>query len=217
MLKRPVAPEGGVAGRFIVFEGIDGSGKSSALATVAEALWRDGVQVATTREETPSVRGEWVRRSIEERMDPLTTTFLFLADRAQHVQEIEAWRAAGKHVLCDRFLHSTLAYQAVTLQGRVPDPEAFLRRLHTPWCPLPDHVMLFKADPERCLQRTRDREGAASRYEKASFLARVQERYLGLAAADPERFTVVDADQDQETVAETVARRVRDVLVPVAG
>ena len=181
-------------GRLVTFEGIDGSGKSSTMEHVAAALRAAGHPVEATREETATERGAWVRRSIAEHWDPLTTTLLFVADRAQHVAgEVNPWLQAGKTVLCDRFVHSTLAYQSVTLAGRVPDPRRFLRGLHEPWCPMPDHVLLFKADPVRCLDRVRKR-GEATNYEKADFLAKVQDAYLAEAKADP-RVVVLDAER----------------------
>ena len=183
--------------RFIAFEGIDGSGKSSTLDRVARALAREGRDVVATREETATERGAWVRRSIEGKWDPLTTTFLFAADRAQHVRDIEAWLAAGKTVLCDRYVHSTYAYQGVTLKGVVPEPRRFLGGLHAGWCPLPDKVLLFRADPARCLERVRKR-GQATNYEKAAFLEQVQAAYLAEAEADPGRFHVIEAERDIE-------------------
>ena len=185
-------------GRFITFEGIDGSGKSSTLARVATALRKAGVDVVETREETATERGSWVRKAISEGWDPIATTLLFAADRAQHVKEIEAWLAAGKTVLCDRYVHSTYAYQSVTLAGRLPDPHAFLRRLHEPWCLMPDHVLLFRADPGRCLDRVRKR-GATTAYEKVEFLNRGQEAYLAEARSDG-RIAVLDAERDIQLV-----------------
>ncbi|MFA5944683.1 MAG: dTMP kinase [Candidatus Thermoplasmatota archaeon] len=185
-------------GRFIAFEGIDGSGKSSTLARVAAALRKTGVDVVETREETATERGAWVRKAIAEGWDPITTTLLFVADRAEHAKEIEAWLAAGKTVLCDRYVHSTYAYQSVTLAGRIPDPHAFLRRLHEPWCPMPDHVLLFRADPARCLDRVRKR-GETTAYEKVEFLNRVQEAYLSEARSDG-RIAVLDAERDIQAV-----------------
>lgn len=182
-------------GRLIAFEGIDGSGKSSTLARVADALRKEGHDVVATAEETDTPQGRWVRQSIAESWDPVATTFLFAADRAQHVREMQAWLDDGKTVLCDRFLHSTLAYQSVTLQGRMPDPRAFLAGLHAGWCPLPDHVLLFKADPARCIERVR-RRGATSAYEKVRFLEQVQAAYLDEAQRDPLRFHVLDAERD---------------------
>lgn len=194
-------------GRLIAFEGIDGSGKSSTMERVAAALRAEGRQVETTREETATERGAWVRQAIAAGWDPLTTTFLFAADRAEHVKQIRAQLAAGTTVLCDRFVHSTYAYQSVTLAGRVPDPRAFLRRLHEPWCPMPDHVLLFHADPARCLDRVRKR-GEATAYEKVEFLARVQDAYLADARSDG-RFTVLDAERPIEVLAADAVEHVR--------
>jgi dTMP kinase len=195
-------------GQLIAFEGIDGSGKSSTLARVVAALQKDGKSVVATREETASERGGWVRRSITEKWDPLTTTFLFVADRAQHVAELKVLLDAGTHVLCDRFLHSTLAYQGVTLQGRMPDPTSFLRGLHEGWCPLPDKVLLFKADPAKCIERVRKR-GQEAPYEKAQFLTRVQDAYLAEARRDAGRFTILDAERDLEVVAQDALAQVK--------
>ncbi|MEK6975515.1 MAG: dTMP kinase [Candidatus Thermoplasmatota archaeon] len=198
-----------MAGRLIAFEGIDGSGKSSTLERVARALAKEGRDVVPTREETATERGEWVRKSIAGHWDPLTTTFLFLADRAEHVREMKGWLAAGKTVLCDRYLHSTYAYQGLTLQGHVPDPRKFLTGLHEGWCPLPDKVLLFKADPARCFERVRKR-GQATNYEKVQFLEQVQAAYLDEARRDPSRFHVLDAERDIELVG-------RDALSIVRG
>lgn len=196
-------------GRFIAFEGIDGSGKSSTLDRVARALAKDGHDVVATREETATERGAWVRKSIEGKWDPLATTFLFVADRAEHAREIRAWLAAGKTVLCDRYVHSTYAYQGLTLQGHVPDPRAFLHGLHAGWCPMPDKVLLFKADPARCLERVRKR-GQAAAYEKAAFLEQVQAAYLEEARRDPGRVHVIDAERGIEDLG-------RDALALVRG
>ena len=194
-------------GQLIAFEGIDGSGKSSTLERVASALRASGQAVETTRGETASERGAWVRKAVAERWDPLTTTFLFLADRAQHVAEIKPLLDAGKTVLCDRYVHSTYAYQSVTLAGRMQDPRTFLRRLHDPWCPQPDHVLLVQADPVRCLERVRKR-GDTTAYEKVEFLARVQEAYMAEARSDG-RFAVLDAERPIDALAADAERQVR--------
>jgi dTMP kinase len=203
-------------GKLIAFEGIDGSGKSTSIARIAEALRADGIDVVATREETQSATGDWVRRSIQERWDPLATTFLFLADRARHVQEIQAWRAAGRHVLCDRYIHSTFAYQGVTLAraGTFPtalDALPFLQGLHEPWCPLPDRVLLFTCDPQAAVRRVQER-GHATPYEKEALLGQVQELYLALAKRDAGRFTVIDSDRHIDAVAEEAAAVVRRLL-----
>lgn len=192
-MREPAVPSAR-GGRFIAFEGIDGSGKSSTMARVAAALKAEGRDVVTTREETDTERGAWVRKAVAEGWDPIATTLLFVADRAAHAADINAWLAAGKTVLCDRYVHSTYAYQSVTLADRLKDPSGFLRRLHEPWCPMPDHVLLFRADPARCLDRVRKR-GQATAYEKVEFLNRVQEAYLAEARSDG-RIAVLDAERD---------------------
>jgi len=196
---------------FVTFEGIDGTGKSTTIKRVAKALQQDGVEAHVTREETDSPTGEAVRRSIQEKWDPLATTFLFVADRARHVAELRPMLDAGRLVLCDRFVHSTYAYQTVTLEGQVPDPMAFLRALHEGWCPMPDRVVLLTSDPAKAVARTVKR-GQTTPYEKVEFLTKVQERYMEMARKDAGRFTVVDADRPLEELAKDALAAVRGVL-----
>ena len=203
-------------GRFIVFEGIDGSGKSSTLAAVAAALRKEGREVVETREETPSETGQWVKRSIAEKWDPLATSFLFAADRARHVEEIERHLEAGRTVLCDRFMHSTLAYQSVTLRNRMKDPVTFLRRLHDGWCPTPDHVLFFRADPAKSVERVRKR-GQTAPYEQVAFLQNVQNAYESLAKAEKGLFHVLDAERDLVAVSMDATAIIRRwIEAPVA-
>ncbi|MGB0652565.1 MAG: dTMP kinase [Thermoplasmatota archaeon] len=197
--------------RFIVFEGIDGSGKSSALAAVADALAAEFPDLVTTREETDGPLGEAVRASIERRDDPLTTTFLFLADRAQHVQELRRMLGQGQRILCDRFHFSTYAYQAHTLQDRVADPLAWLEELHARFSIHPDKVLLFDVDPKEAVRRLTQR-GAATPYEKVAFLEAVRANYLDLAQSYGEKFHVLDAGRSQDDVAAEATRVVRDWL-----
>ncbi|MES2155488.1 MAG: dTMP kinase [bacterium] len=196
---------------FVTLEGIDGSGKSSTLKRVAQELRSEGVAVWPTREETAGPTGDWVRRAIAEHWPPLSVAFLFAADRARHVAEIEQHRAAGELVLCDRFIHSSLAYQSVTLAGAVADPAAFLRGLHAGWCPEPDRVVLFDSDPEKAVARTASR-GATTPYEKVAFLRQVRANYLALAKAEPARFVVLDADQRADGLAKAALAAVRGAL-----
>ncbi len=192
-------------GRFITFEGIDGSGKSTAIQAVAAQLQAAGHEVLVTAEETDSYLGEAVRASIDEGADPLATAYLFLADRARHATEIRAALEAGKHVLCDRYMHSTLAYQGVTLAGRMTDPMAFLRFLHTPIGLEPDMVLLLDIDPEVSVARL-DRDKAP--YEKVEFLAKVRKQYQLLAAGRPDMIHTIDAATSKEDVAAAAVKHV---------
>ena len=183
-----------MAGRFIVFKGIDGSGKSTAIRGVAQALgdpW-------CTREETDTPYGALVRQSIAEKAPPLATAFLFLADRAQHVPEIRAQLEDGD-VLCDRFAHSTLAYQSVTLDGVLEDPTETLRDWHRCLDLWPDHVLLLDLPADVAVARAQGR-GDTTPYEKVAFLEQVRNAYLALAEVESERFTLIDATQAPEAV-----------------
>ncbi|HUR61704.1 MAG TPA: dTMP kinase [Candidatus Thermoplasmatota archaeon] len=204
-------------GRLVSFEGIDGSGKSTVIARVAQTLRAEGLQVMATREETASATGDWVKRAVHERWDPLATTFLFLADRARHVREMGGWQDGGSHVLCDRFMHSTFAYQCATLAG-IPGWGSplgalpFLEGMHAGWCPMPDRVLLFTCDPAIAVRRVKQR-AATTPYEKEAFLRQVQGNYLALAQKDPGRFTVIDSDQHIDVVTEEATTLVRKLLV----
>lgn len=196
---------------LVAFEGIDGTGKSTAIRAVAASLRKEGLDVEATREETGGPTGDAVRRSIKERWPPMATTFLFVADRACHVAELRSLLDQGRLVLSDRFVHSTYAYQSVTLEGVLPDPPAFLRGLHQGWCPEPDHVVLLTCDPAKAVARTHKR-GATTPYEKVEFLAKVQARYLEMARKEKRRFTVVNADRPPAAVAKDALAAVRKVL-----
>ncbi len=206
--RRLVAP-------FIVFEGIDGTGKSTVMGRVAKHLQEAGHGVWETAEETDTWHGAAVRRAREESLDPIATTLLFVADRAAHVAEISARRAAGDVVLCDRFVHSTLAYQSVTLEGALPDVPAWLASLHDGWCPEPDHVVLLLGDPQLCVERAA-RRGTTDPYEKADFLTKVQRAYQAMATADPEHFTVLDTEQGLDQVSDAAVEAVAQLVSPAS-
>jgi dTMP kinase len=187
--------EGARAGALVTVEGIDGTGKSTLVAALGRWLASAGVKAAIQREPTGTWLGEAVRKSHTLRSDPLTQTFLFLADRAHHCESMRAEVAAGAVILCDRYFDSTLAYQGAALHDRMAasgeDALAWLRSLHDPWVLLPDLTVLIVDDPARCIARVKAR-GRASMFEDASYLARVQENYLKAAAAEPARFRLVE-------------------------
>jgi dTMP kinase len=190
--------DGAAKGALITVEGIDGTGKSTVVAALGRALASAGVRAAVQREPTSSWLGEAVRKSHTLRLDPLTQTFLFLADRAHHVEAIRAEVGMGAVVLCDRYFDSTVAYQGAALQGSFggtgKDPLQWLRSLHDPWVLVPDLTVLIVDEPARCLERVKAR-GSPSLFEDLEFLARVQGNYRKAAAAEPGRFRVVEGGE----------------------
>ena len=192
-------------GKLITFEGVEGAGKTTQLARAAADLAARGVDVVTAREPGGTAVGEQVRAILLSRdnaaMAPLAEVFLYLAARAQLVAEVVAPAlAAGKFVLLDRYVHSTLAYQgyglAVDLGGASPQENiAKLRELcrvavGEAW---PDLVIVLDVPPEEGFARLAGEAPDRIEARDLSFHRRVREGFRALAAEEPERVVVVDA------------------------
>ncbi len=186
---------------FITFEGPDGSGKSTQLRMLASALREEGIEVITTREPGGTEIGDQIRAVImnmkNKAMDPRTELLLFNASRAQLVEElIRPALNAGKIILCDRYADSTMAYQGY---GHGLDKDALRRLLNFATGGLkPDLTLLFDISAEAGLKRRQANHDEWNRMDDYAlqFHERVRGGFLELAAADPERWTVLDADRD---------------------
>jgi len=183
---------------FVTFEGIDGSGKTTVSRLVAETLRARGEKVFLTGEPTKGWTGEAVRRSYADDVGPLAESFLFLADRAAHQEEIRRHLARDELVLCDRYADSTYAYQGARLHGIVPRPIPFLRGMSEPWILQPDLALLLRVPAELGLRRIADRP-TKIRFEQLAFLRKVARNYDALAKS--RRFVVLDGREEAEPVA----------------
>jgi dTMP kinase len=196
---------------LVTIEGIDGSGKTSLVKRLPALL--PGADLVLTHEPTDGHTGKAVRDALVRGAPPLETLFLFLADRAAHAPGIEEAVRARKIVICDRYHDSTVAYQSVAI-GSLPgvdDLREFLRSFARHF-PRPKLTVLLRADPAACIRRLEAR-GPKIPYEREEFIAKVQEAYLALAAAEP-RFKTVDAERDISDVAKEVAALVRGLSGP---
>jgi len=196
-------------GFFITFEGPEGSGKSTQIRMLADALTRQGLPCLTTREPGGTDFAERLRALIKnyqgpEIIHPETELLLIEAARSQHAAEkILPALEEGKVVLCDRFTDSSSAYQGVARGLGLPKVaalNAFATRGR-----LPDVTILLDLPPERGFARTRKREETQGEYDRfevedLTFHHLVRQAFLDLAAAEPERFLVTDADRDAETI-----------------
>jgi len=191
---------------FVVFEGIDGTGKTTVLHSVVKRL--EGQRIHITREPTDTLLGDAVRWGVQ-RGDPVLEALLFAADRSQHVKEIRRYLEKGYSVISDRYIWSSIAYQSVGLSGVVEDPEAWITELHRPFHVESDHVLLFVCDPDVCMTRISSRSDI-SRFERKGFLERVQQVYLRLAEHHGAR--VVDASRPFEDVCSDVESVLREIL-----
>lgn len=200
------APE---LGDFVVFEGGESVGKSTQAAWLATRRGAD-----LTFEPGDTGLGRELRRLLlgetGVRLDVLSEALLMAADRAQHVAEsIRPALEAGRDVVCDRYVGSSLAYQGY---GRGLDVDAVraLSEVATGglW---PDLVVLLDMDPQRARARA---GGGSDRFEALGmdFHLRVRAGYLELAAADPARWAVIDADRPARDVRDDIAALVADRL-----
>lgn len=200
---------GPTRGRFIVFEGGDGTGKSTQAALLA-----DRIGARLTREPGGTPVGRRIRDVVLDpdhpELAPRTEALLMAADRAQHVAElIVPTLTGGRHVVSDRYVASSLAYQGV---GRAlgVDAVADLNDFGTDGL-RPDLVILLEVAPETAdarLGHELDRIESSGR----TLAAQVRETYRRFAAADPERWAVVDATGERDDVAERVNVVVRERL-----
>lgn len=191
-------------GTFITVEGVEGMGKSTVIACVADHYRSHGHEVVLTREPGGTEIAEVIREVIlehyDESMHPDTELLLYFASRAQHIHAvIIPALAAGKMVISDRFTDASYAYQA---GGRGLDKDK-IRLLEEKFASdiQPDVTLLLDAPVEVGLDRIRQR-GEQDRMEKeqVEFFLRVQAAYHERAEQFPERFRIIDASQSIEAV-----------------
>lgn len=197
-----------MAGRFISFEGIDGSGKSTQARLLADSLRALGRDVVLTREPGGSKGAEEIRALVLEgdpdRWSAETELLLFTAARRDHLERlIRPALAAGQIVITDRFADSTRIYQGT----RSGDQQGLVDQLHDLMIGQePDVTFLIDMDPDLGHARAKGRGGHEERFE--DFGAQLQHRmragFLALARQNPDRFHVIDGTQTIEDVAADV-------------
>jgi len=176
--------------RFVTFEGIDGSGKSTISKLVYEKLKSQGYDVVLTFEPTESWIGKQVQKCIKTNTDPFVTAFTFIADRIDHCKEIKKWLNEGKTVICDRYSESTYAYQGAQMEKLVDNPMKWLKELSKNHILIPDRTFIFVITPKDALARIQSRNNLIP-FEKIEFLEKVHNNYLKLAVG--KRFKKIDA------------------------
>lgn len=195
-------------GRLIVFEGIDGSGKSTQLQRLAEHLRQRDIAHLVTREPTDGVWGRKIRAMARsgELVAPAEELRWFVEDRREHVATVlRPGIEAGQIVLSDRYYLSTVAYQG----ARGLDPDQLLAQAEAEF-PLPDLALIFALDPAAGLARVHARGGAAEpAFEEVAFLTRVAAVFASLHRPYLAR---IDASGSIEAIAERVRATLHDRL-----
>ncbi len=206
-------------GKFITFEGIDGSGKSTQLRLIAGDLRVRGFDVLTTLQPGGTPLGRRLREAFletEENVHPMAELLLFAADRAQHVNFlIKPALAAGRIVISDRYSDATAAYQGA---GRGFDEKIIDQVIELATDGLkPDLTVFFDIPIEKAILRTNSRtddETIKNRMDRETteFYDRVRKAYLKIAEKEPPRFRVIDANGSIEEVHAKVSEIVNNFL-----
>ena len=205
-----------MSGKFIVIEGLDGSGKTTQLHALAANLRALGRAVAETAEPTTNATGGLIRDALSG-FTPRTgaeIAALFMADRVAHnmnpVNGIQKQLAEGRDVLCDRYYYSSLAYQ-----GTVTDPEWVYRiNIDCPEIRRPDLCVFLDLSDEECLHRMERERSYREIYENENSLLAVRRRYYDIFRRLEHRdnICIVDAARSPEEVAKDVFSAVKSLL-----
>lgn len=196
-------------GKFIVFEGLDGSGKGTQIRLLEKRLLEEGRKVVLTAEPTESTLGGIIRDALagDPERSPSELAALFLSDRIRHCCDskkgIKAMLDAGKDVICDRYYFSSFAYQGIDA-----DLDWVMKmNLDCPETLSPDVCIFLDVDPDTCMQRIDSSRAFTEIYEKASTLTRIRNRFFEVFArlGDKENIKVVDASRSPEEIACEIA------------
>lgn len=195
-------------GFFVVLEGIDGTGKTTLAAALAETLRGEGLEVVTTYEPTHGTHGKRLREMAVTGRDDVTPeeeTELFIADRREHLeQEILPALRAGKAVVLDRYYYSTMAYQ-----GARGVDTGWIEARHREFAPEPDLLVLLDLPVEEALHRVTAKRGSTpDHFEGAEYLGKVRGIFLKI-----ERPNLLKLDARETTSA--MAARIRAAMAPL--
>lgn len=204
-------------GVFISIEGPDGSGKSTQIENIKKFFENKDIEIIFTREPGGTAIGERIRDIILDNnckeMDYMTEAMLYAAARAQHVsQVIKPALEAGKNVICDRFVDSSIAYQGY---GRkLGEPVAVINNYAVREC-MPDVTFLMKLDPTVGKHRIREDQQDRLEAEKEAFHREVFNGYLELEKKYPNRIFGIDASRSIDDIRDDIYRKLEEVLESV--
>lgn len=205
-------------GLFISIEGPDGSGKSTQLNNIKTFFEKKGIETIFTREPGGTPIGEKIRELLldnsNKEMDSMTEAMLYAAARAQHVaQVIKPAIAAGKVVVCDRFVDSSIAYQGFGRQ--LGESVEIINSYAVAGC-MPDLTILLKLDPSVGKHRIESRTQDRLELEKDAFHRAVFEGYLELEKMCPERIVGLDASRSISEIREDIYKKLEEILEGVS-
>ena len=203
-------------GLFISIEGPDGSGKSTQIENIKKFFEEKDIEIVFTREPGGTAIGERIREIILDNsfkeMDPMTEAMLYAASRAQHVaQVIGPALEAGKVVVCDRFVDSSLAYQGF---GRELGDAVEVINSYAIGPYMPDVTFLMKLDPNEGKHRIQENRDTQDRleHEKLAFHRKVYKGYLELEKRYPDRILGIDASRGIDEIRDEIYKKLEEII-----
>jgi len=200
-------------GLFIVFEGIDGSGKTTQSKLLFELFSKEGKQVIWTKEPTDGDIGSLLTNKYLKEVDlPIVDALLFAADREEHLKDVVIPALnQGKIVVSDRYYHSTLAYQqaqGLELKWLLELNKNFIK---------PDLTIIIDLEPEIAIERIeKDKKRKIEdrkKFEKLEFLKKVRKNFLDLPKVlKDEKIVVIEGNKEKEEVFEAVVKEIKNIL-----
>ncbi len=184
-----------MTGKFIVFEGLDGSGLSTQSQMLKDYLMKKGKNVVLTKEQTTGMIGGLIKSSLKKewRTSPLALQLLFAADRAHHLKaDIEPAIKENKIVICDRYIFSTLAFGSIGVDMK------FLKLINSKF-KKPDITFIIDTPPSVCLNRIAKSRFGLELFERKKELEEVRKNYLSLRRYFPNVF-VIKGNRKKEQV-----------------
>ncbi|MCF8090570.1 MAG: dTMP kinase [Desulfotignum sp.] len=203
-------------GRFVVFEGLDGSGKTTQMARLQKRLTRMGIDAVATCEPTEGPVGALIRQMLAGRIitDPRTLAALFAADRTDHLVTpdtgVTALMEKGRMVLCDRYYFSSYAYHATDMDLEwVITLNAVNAQILKP-----DLTLFIDVAPNTCLERIRAGRTHLDLFEKIDILTRVRDNYFAAfeRLKDQETVKVVDGNASEDEVEQAIWHQISHML-----
>ena len=189
-------------GKFITLEGIEGSGKSTSLQTITDYLDNLNIEFIVTKEPGGGPLGRDLRKILLDKQSVITPEvelLLMMADRKDHIDNLVLPNLQnGVWIISDRYLDSSYAYQGGGRQIDTSKIDLLTKLLNLP---LPDLTLLFDLSPEMALERAKNRsEPDRFESEPLAFHTRIRDAYKLLAQLDPDRFVLIDAAKNLESV-----------------
>ena len=207
-------------GKFIVLEGLDGAGTTTLTDMIRQGIVAEDLHCCKTREPYSDELTPVLRRFIRGEFENpgwRAMSMLFSADRIIHCRDIDYWLDLGMHVVCDRYVGSTIAYQSAMAEaGYQEEVMRIISGAFSVGILRPDLTIFLKADAETCAKRRANREGQEDFYEKLPFQKKVEAQYdiwlNTMAHAGPGLIVAVDATQPVEKVYKDCMSAVRLVI-----